>query len=72
MSLTHALTLCPPIGSSQICSIPTSQLSRLQSSIRTDFTSVLELDRSANLARASHRHHPQVGPVHYTYSTATP
>lgn len=42
------------------------------SSIRTDFTSVLELDSSANLARASHRHHPQVGPVHYTYTTATP
>lgn len=42
------------------------------SSIRTDFSSVLELDSSANLGRASHRHHPQVGPVHYICTTATP
>lgn len=40
------------------------------SGIWTAFISILELDSSADLARACHHHCPQADPVHYTCTTA--
>lgn len=64
VSLTHALTFCQPSAAARDAAYQPVKCPDC-SSIRTDFTSVLDLDSSANLARASHLHHPQVDSVHY-------
>ena len=68
LSLTHALTPCQPSAAAR-CAVYRPANCTDCSSILTAFTLVLELDNSANLARASHHHHlpgrPRALHLHY-------